>query len=815
MQKRRSNIDKKIQGQLLLLQVPRTSDKLMESAEYLFTSLFTLLNNDIIGGGKYNQRLSFEIAFTDKTIGFYIWVPQPLRQFIEEQIYSQYPTVQIFDVKDYVNLSNVKSQLITEIRLAKDDYLPIKYGSDFKIDPLSLLTSTLSELNHYEEVWIQIIITPAYSQWHNDALKFSKTLNSPRPTLMKTILGASPADFKVTDQDAERSRAVIAKNEKPAFQTTIRIVYRGDAKLAQAKIRLQAIATSFLQFNTPNYNMFKQVFIGDKTEYINDYRSRFPSSWVSILNVQELAGIYHLPHSAIDTPNISWASSKSVEPPANLPTVDELTPEALKSEVSLIAYTDFRGNKQTFGLARADRSRHLYILGQTGVGKSALLELLTIADINSPYGFAIIDPHGDYAVNILRRIPKSRIDDVVYINPADIDYPIAFNPLEVTDQSQKNHITNELINVLQPIFEDWNPRLEYTLRNSILALLDFPNSTMLDIPRLLSDVGFRDDVVSYIKDLVVGSFWRTEFEQWAIDYGNIAVEPIINKIGAFTSNPIIKNILDHPKSSFNIRQIMDERKILIVNLSRGLVGEDNAALLGSLIVASMKRSAMSRADIDDIDQRIPFYLYVDEFQNFATDSFKTILSEARKYGLILTVANQYIEQMSPSVQDAIFGNVGSMIAFRLSANDAKSMVKYFEPHFTDHDLINLHNRHIIINMTIDGNRIPSFAAETINLPAITENNAVDIINASRAKYASEKKSEIDSSYFAPKTHKAPNLDKDEIVKDLGHYIRTKLTTETKPKKSKKNNFKVKKLISKRIHSTKIIDFDEDKSINLH
>ena len=813
MQKRRINIDRKVKGQLLLLQVPRTSEKLMESAEYLLTSLFALLDNNIVATSKHQHRISLEIAVIDKTIGFYVWTPEPLSQFIQEQIYSQYPTIQIFEVKDYVNLDPVQSQLTAEMRLAHDDPLPIKLGSDFKIDPLSSLTATLSELNQYEQAWIQLVITPAYSRWHKDSIKFSQFLKSPHPTLMKTILGVSPTELKATESDQERAKAVLAKNDKPAFQTTIRIVYRGDAKLSQAKIRLQAIASAFMQFNTPNNNEFKLVFLGSKPDYIADYHMRSPSHWVSILNTEELSGIYHLPHTAIDTPNISWADSKVVEPPANLPTVDSSTPAALKSEVSLIAFTNYRGNKQIFGLPRSDRSRHLYILGQTGVGKSALLELLTIADINSPYGFAIIDPHGDYAVNTLRRIPKNRIDDVVYINPADIDYPVAFNPLEIFDPRHKNHICSELINVLTPIFEDWNPRLEYTLRNTILALLDFPNATMLDIPRLLSDVAFRDNVVSHIEDSVVGNFWKLEFEQWNLDYSQIAVEPIINKIGAFTTNPIVRNILAHPKSSFNIRQIMDERKILIVNLSRGLVGEDNAALLGSLIVSSIQRAAMSRADIDDIDQRIPFYLYVDEFQNFATDSFKTILSEARKYGLILTVANQYIEQMSPSVQDAVFGNVGSMIAFRLSANDAKSMIKYFEPHFTDHDLINLHNRHVIINMTIDGQRVPSFAAETINLPAIKNNNAVEVINASRAKYATKSRT-VNASILLPKAHHIDPEEKEEIVKDLGHYIRTKLAPDTS-KKSKKKPSKVKKIIGKRIHSSKIIDLDENQSIKLH
>jgi hypothetical protein len=813
MRKRRINIDKKAQGTLLLLQVPRTSDKLMESTEYLLTSLHALLDNNIVASSKHQQRISLEIAVLHKTIGFYIWTPKSLKPFIEEQIYSQYPTVQISEVKDYVNLDPVRSQLVSEIRLMHDDALPIKSGTEFKIDPLLSMTATLSELNDDEEAWIQIIITSAYTHWQRDAIKYSEALKNPTPSIMKTILGISTT--KVTDVNLERSNAVIVKNEKPAFQTTIRVVYRGEAKLIQAKIRLQAIAASFMQFNTQSNNSFRQIFLGEKDDLIGDYHLRVPSTYISLLNTEELAGIYHLPHSTIDTPNISWANSKIVEPPANLPTIDHDTPEALKAEVSQIAFTSYHGNQTTFGLPRSDRSRHLYILGQTGVGKSALLELLTIADINSPYGFAIIDPHGDYAVNILRRIPKHRIKDVVYINPADIDYPVAFNPLEVYDPRLKNHICGELINVLKPIFEVWDPRLEYTLRNSILALLDFPDATMLDIPRLLLDIDFRNQVLVYVEDKVIAHFWTDEYEKWSQDYSQTVIEPILNKIGAFTTNPIIKNIISHTKSSFNIRQIMDERKILIVNLSQGLIGEDNAILLGSLLVASIQRAAMSRADIEDIDLRVPFYLYVDEFQNFATDSFKTILSEARKYGLILTVANQYIEQMTPSVQEAIFGNIGSMIAFRLSANDAKLMIKYFEPHFTDHDLIHLHNRHIAINMTINGQRVPAFSAETINLPTIDDNNAVEIINSSRARFAT-KSSEVDSRilYMSKSNLKKPLVNKAELAKDIGHYIRTKVVADTNFKKSRNKTSAVKRLLTKRIPS-KVIELDEDQSVRFH
>ncbi len=811
MRKQRTNIDKKVRGKLLLLQVPRTNDKLMESTEYLLSSLFTLLDNNIVGG-KHKQRISLEIAVLNKIIGFYIWTPAPIRQLVEEQIYSQYPMAQISEAKDYVNLDSVESQLISEIRLAHDDTLPIKFGAEFKVDPLLSMAATLSELKDDEQAWIQIIITPAASSWHNEALKYSEMLKHPTPSIMKTILGIT--NLKVSDTNMDRSKAVITKSQKPAFKTTIRIVYRGNSKLLQAKIRLQAIAASFMQFNTPNYNSFSQIYLGSKNEFIGDYHLRQPSPYVSILNTEELAGIYHLPHSKIGTPNISWSDSKMVEPPTNLPTIDEDTPDALKPEVSEIAFTNYRGKQTIFGLPRADRSRHLYILGQTGVGKSALLELLTIADINSPYGFAIIDPHGDYAINVLRRIPKNRIKDVVYVNPADIEYPIAFNPLEIYDPRLKNHICGELLNVLKPIFEGWNPRLEYMLRNSILALLDYPDATMLDIPRLLMDAEFREQVMAFIKDRIVAHFWTDEYEQWSQDYLQIAIEPILNKIGEFTTNPIIKNIISHPKSSFNIRQIMDEGKILIVNLSQGLIGEENATLLGSLIVSSIQRAAMSRADIEDIDLRVPFYLYVDEFQNFATDSFKTILSEARKYGLMLTMANQYIDQMSVGVQEAIFGNIGSIIAFRLSANDASSMIKYFEPNFTDHDLVHLHNRHIAVNMTIAGQRVPAFSAETINLPAIVDNNAKEIIAASRTKFAVTS-SGVDSRilYMSKSNLRKTQVNKTELAKDIGHYVRTKTISTPDIKKPKKPSA-VKKLLSRHLPS-KVIDLDEDQSVRFH
>ncbi|MBA3757639.1 DUF87 domain-containing protein [Candidatus Saccharibacteria bacterium] len=387
---------------------------------------------------------------------------------------------------------------------------------------------------------------------------------------------------------------------------------------------------------------------------------------------------------------------------------------------------------------RRDRGRHMYILGQTGTGKSGALELLTLSDIYYNQGFAVIDPHGDYAQNVLKFIPQRRIDDVVYFNPADTAYPIGFNPLEVTDPALKGHISSELVGVLKRLFsESWGPRLEYILRYTLLALLDYPNSTMLDITRMLTEKKFRQDVVNYIDDPVVKGFWVNEFASWNDKFATEAVAPVLNKVGAFTANPMVRNIIGQPKSTFNIRKIMDEGKILIVNLSRGLMGEDNAGILGAMMVTKIQLAAMGRADMPEKERR-PFYLYVDEFQNFATDSFAVILSEARKYALNLTVANQYISQMSQPVRDAVFGNVGTIMSFRVSPDDAPFLTKYFEPQFESGDLIQQHNRYFMITMSIDGEKAAPFSAKTLNLPTPPADPTSQIIELSRQRYSKER-----------------------------------------------------------------------------
>lgn len=731
-------------GVVLLLQVPRTNEKKELAAEQMFASLHGLLTLPSQKRFKapIRERLSFEVAVMKKRIGFYVWVPNYLKDFVEEQIYAQYPTVQISEVPDYADghdNEQFPTTLICEMKLIGNDALPIKTFQSFEVDPLAAITATLSKFDETEEAWVQLVLRPAANNWHRKSEKYvaglrGKTKSASNPTAMMSALWAPPEEGKsekvtLTEYETSRAGAAEEKSHKLAFESSLRIVYRGKAPINHAKLRLQSIIASYKQFNTTYLNGFEQKRILDDPKMLSHYHSR-DFKVGQILNIEEVASLYHLPHTNVETPYILWALSQTAEPPANLPIVGNEYSE----DISPVATTNFRGHNTMFGLPRSDRGRHLYIIGQTGVGKSGLLELLTISDIHSPYGFAVIDPHGDYAQSVLKRIPAHRANDVIYFNPADTDFPIAFNPMEVTDPKLRTHTASELIGVLKRMFESWGPRLEYILRYTLLALLDYPEATMLDITRMLTDKKFRQNVLKYVQDPVVRNFWEIEFVSWNDKFAAEAVAPVLNKVGAFTANPLVRNIIGQPKSSFNLRQIMDQRKILIVNLSRGLVGEDNAALLGALLVTKIQLGAMSRADIP-ASERAPFYLYVDEFQNFATDSFATILSEARKYGLNLTVANQYIAQMSMEVKDAVFGNVGSIVAFRMGVDDARNMQRYFEPRFLEYDLVHMHNRHFVISMTIEGEKIPGFSAISLNLPPDGEDYTQHIIERSRSQYS--------------------------------------------------------------------------------
>lgn len=744
---------------LLMLEIPRTNDKQELAAEQLFASLHGILRDkaELRSSGGVQEHLSFEIVSTGGQIRFYVWVPKSLQNFVEGQIYSQYPTVQIYKVdEDYVdNRVNHNITYSAELTLSENEVLPIKTFDTFEVDPLAGITGTLAKLDpdHSEELWIQILTRPIPDDWHKNTTdkwvtktklgtKSFKIGNIDFVWLVE-VLGAlfrppsGGTTGETTVELSERDKTRIAKAEEKAtklgYEVKIRLAYLGNDEV-NAKLNMQALVGTFKQYNSTNLNGFKMSGGSFKASDLDGYKLRQFTDHGFILNISELASVYHLPHTSVETPNIVWASSKTAEPPAKLPL---LTGSPANDEnISAFGLTNFRGINHQFGLLRRDRSRHVYIIGQTGAGKSGMLELFALSDIFYNQGYCIIDPHGDFAINNLKFIPKSRVKDVVYFNPADTAYPVAFNPLELSDPSKKPNVSSEVIGVLKRMFgESWGPRLEHILRYTLLALLDRPETTLLDISRMLTDKDFRKETLDYCKDVTVLQFWKHEFGQWNEKQVNESIAPVLNKVGAFTANPIIRNIIGQPKSSFDVRKIMDEGKILVVNLSKGLIGEDNAGILGAFIVTKIQLAAMSRSDIPDVRDRRPFYLYVDEFQNFATDSFAVILSEARKYGLNLTVANQYIAQMTDSVRDAVFGNVGTTISFRVSADDAPILVKQFEPTFEAQDLLQMNNRHFIISMIIAGEKVPAFSATTLSLPQPPADNFEAIIKHSRENFS--------------------------------------------------------------------------------
>ena len=744
------------EGDLLILEIPKTNDKKELAAEQMFASLHGILRDkeELKANGGYQEHLSFEFASVNGQIRFYVWVPRTLRSFVEGQIYSQYPTVQIREAEeDYV--AHERDHTVTytaDITLTDKDVLPIKTFQSFEVDPLAGITGTLAKLEATgEEIWVQMLVRPIADDWHKNTESWVKSVRSGKGAtnkyvnvswiaqILEALWKPPEAGDKVTvakelsDRDKTRISEAESKATKLGYEVKIRIAYLGESQI-NAKQQMQAIVGTFKQFNSTNLNGFKSSGASFNKENLLAYRQRQFGHNGYVLNIEELASVYHLPHTNVETPNIVWASSKTAEPPAKLPIITGNP--ATDENISAFGLTNFRGINHQFGMLRYDRSRHVYIIGQTGAGKSGLLELFALSDIFHGQGYAIIDPHGDFAVNNMRFIPGSRMDDVVYFNPADTAYPLGFNPLEVTNPEQKSNISSEVIGVLKRMFgESWGPRLEYILRYTILALLDRPSTTMLDITRMLTDKKFRKETLSYCTDTVVLQFWNVEFASWNDKFQAEAIAPVLNKVGAFTANPIIRNIIGQPKSTFNIRQIMDEGKILIVNLSKGLIGEDNAGILGSFLVTKIQLAAMSRSDIPNIADRRPFYLYVDEFQNFATDSFATILSEARKYALNLTVANQYIGQMTDTVRDAVFGNVGTMISFRVSADDAPILSKQFEPQFEPNDLLQMHNRHFVMNMVINGEKAPAFSATTLTLPPEQIDNTGRIIENTRRTYS--------------------------------------------------------------------------------
>ncbi|MBI4101166.1 DUF87 domain-containing protein, partial [Candidatus Microgenomates bacterium] len=575
---------------LLLIEVPKDNEKQALSAEQMFASLHGILRPraELMREGAIQEHISFEIVSADKQIRFYVWTPKHLKDFVEGQIYAQYPTVNIHEVRqDYARAEFENLSINTaELALINSDVVPIKTFKSFEVDPLAGITAVLAKLEAADEqAWIQILARPIDDSWHGRGETYIQNIREGRGSIVTrsgattaardfvTALwrppvsqGQAPPKPELSDQQKTHLESTSEKISKLGFEVVVRLVHIGGNRNL-ARLRMQSLVGAFKQFNDTNNGFRVKEYISGETA-LKRYRARLFAKKGFILNIEELASLSHLPHKNVETPGTVWATTKTAEPPSNLPHVT--TSE--QTDISPIGTTNFRGAAHQFGLKRSDRGRHTYVVGQTGTGKSYLLELLAFSDLFHSQGFAIIDPHGDFATDILRYVPENRIEDVVYFDPADTDYPIAFNPLEVTDPSLKGHIASEVVGVLERMFGySWGPRLEYILRYTILALLDYPHATMLGITRMLTEKDFRQRIIKQIQDPVVKNFWVNEFASWNEKFASEAVAPVLNKVGAFTANPLIRNLVGQPRSAMDLRQIMDEGKILVVNLSRGRV----------------------------------------------------------------------------------------------------------------------------------------------------------------------------------------------------------------------------------------------------
>ncbi|OGY79579.1 MAG: hypothetical protein A3B74_02265 [Candidatus Kerfeldbacteria bacterium RIFCSPHIGHO2_02_FULL_42_14] len=716
-----------------------------------------------------NDHFALEIvADSEGLISFYVVVPRYMQQYVEQQIHAQYDEAQIEEVPDYNVFSKQGIILGAYLTLKKRYIFPIQTYDKLQTDPLNALTNVLSKMGQDEGAAIQCVIRSARPEWHALPAKLARTMQQGKKLeeAMKEVtgspfgkvfwfLGASLFQSRKKDQDKDEPqkhkeyhlspaeeeivKGLEAKTSLAGFDVNIRIIVSA-LQREQAEARLRNILNVFTQYAGYQYgNSFAAHTTKEKARVINDFIYRhFDERHKFLLNAREMASLYHFPLETTDTPNIRWLMAKKAPPPANLP-----------KDGLLLGKAVYRGIGVPVRIKRDDRRRHVYIIGKSGAGKSVLLQNMVIQDIENGEGVCVIDPHGELVEDMLPYIPRERADDLIVFNPSDIERPIGLNMLEYATDEEKDFAVQEMIAIFYKLFgqELIGPMFEHYMRNAMLALMEDKESgaTVLEIPRMFTDKKFRQEKLRKVRNPMVKNFWEQEYEQ--SQRGTQAADMlsyVISKIGRFLSNDMMRNIIGQQNSGFNFREIMDHQKIFLINLSKGTTGEVNSSLLGLILVSKLQMAALGRANIK-ASERKDFYLYIDEFQNYITDSIGVILSEARKYRLNLTIAHQYISQLvqkgnDTSIRDAVFGNVGTLIAFRIGVEDAEILAKEFAPVFNENDVMNVEQFTANIKILIDNTASRSFNMKTL-LPEPTGDLelAAKLKELSRLKYGRDRR----------------------------------------------------------------------------
>lgn len=735
-------------------------------------TLYSILSSTALKGFKarfYGQRhIALEIIANKGFVHFYAAVPVPLLSMVEQAITSAYPTAKLEEVAEH-NIFNpvgrITGTLGGELVLKESYVYPIATYQEIKRDTMQSLLNSLSTLDKEDGAGVQILLRPAHDAWRKTAKaeadrkrtgkssgKFEKALGGtgqiftaltkPPDSVNDPAKPEKPHEISNLDQSIVES--IEDKTRQPAFEVMIRVVASSNLT-HRAQTILNNMVATFSLYDAPGKNGFKFIPAKDIDSFVTAYILRFFPQERSrnVLNATELATLFHFPDQQnIPTSQLERQPSKQVDGPRNVP-----------EEGLLLGYNLFRGAKKAIRLTEQDRARHMYIVGQTGTGKSVFMENLALQDMLEGRGFCFVDPHGDTAENLLSMVPKERAEDVIYFSPADMDYPLGLNLFEFHTPDQRDFLIQEAINMLYKLYDPGRtgiigPRYEHIFRNAALTVMAGPEGgSFIDIPKLFRDPSYVEQKLEHVTDNSVLEFWRKEVpqSQRSNEYGEVT-SWFVSKFGAFLSNEMMRNIIGQTKSAFNLRDIMDSGKILLVNLSRGRTGDLNSKLLGMIFVMKFEAAAMSRADVPE-EYRRDFCLYVDEFQNFATDSFADILSQARKYHLNLIVANQFSTQLKEEIRDSVFGNVGTVVSFRVGTEDAEFLAKQFQPVFDIDDLQFLPNYNTAVRMMIGGVPVQPFSMAT--LPPLGEPNkqlADALKQLSAAKYG-RPKATVESEIF--------------------------------------------------------------------
>lgn len=687
----------------------------------------------------YGQRhISFEIISHEGLIHYYAVVPVVLIETIKQAIAAAYPAARLEEVDErniFSQTGKISGTIGGEFTLKKSYVYPIATYQESKQDVARALLNALSSVSKEDGAVIQIMIRPASNSWAKNSIFAANKIRKDKgakstgfsgvfkPKNLMEVLWKPPevGDTKVEDKQLSSLEqnlvdSIEEKTRHPGYETLIRVVVSSNTS-AKSQALLKNIIAAFSLFDSSVNNGFKFSYARDIEELVTAYIFRFFPQHVNqnVLNSVELATVFHLPdQTSIPTSQVQRQMAKQVDGPTQL-----------MDEGFLLGYNEFRGIRKQIRLSTNDRRRHTYMIGQTGTGKSGLLENLAYQDMMDGRGFAFIDPHGDSAEKLLGMVPRERIEDVIYFSPGDMDNPIGLNLFEFETQDQRDFLIQESIAMLYRLYDPTHsgiigPRYEHWFRNAALTIMSDPNgSTFIDVPQVFNDQGFTDEKIKYVTDRTVLDFWNKEMAQTSEANKSEVLGWFVSKFGAFLSNEMMRNVIGQTKSGFNMREIMDNKKILLVNLSKGKTGELNSNLLGMIFVMKFQAAAMGRANIPE-DEREDFALYVDEFQNFATDSFATIMSEARKYRLNLVLANQFMTQLTDNIREAILGNIGTVISGRIGITDAEMLQKKFTPTFDAEDLTKLPNYQTIASVMING--VPSAAFSMALIPPMGKSN---------------------------------------------------------------------------------------------